>query len=84
MITRIDHLSCEERLRELQFFSPEKRRLKDDLIVAFQYLREAYKKDEHHLEVYLEEHEHRARGNGFKLKDSRFRLDIWKESRFLG
>lgn len=41
--------SCEE-MREFGFFTLEKRRLwPGDLIVAFQYLRGAYEKDEERL-----------------------------------
>uniref|UniRef100_A0A8B9MPB7 Neurotransmitter-gated ion-channel transmembrane domain-containing protein n=1 Tax=Accipiter nisus TaxID=211598 RepID=A0A8B9MPB7_9AVES len=75
----MEHLSYEDRLRELVVFSLQ-RRLWGDLIAAFQYLKGACKKDGDRLyQHYSIHYSNRARRNGFKLKEGRFRLDIRKK-----
>ena len=59
--------TSEDSLRGLGLFSLEKRRLWGDLIAAFHYLKESYKKEEDTLfsRVCCD----RTRENGFNLKD---------------
>lgn len=45
MTRGLEHLSYEKRLRQLGLFSLEKRRIQGHLIVTFQYLNGACKKD---------------------------------------
>ena len=66
MIRGLQHLSCEERLREMSLFSLEKRRLWGDNITTFQYLKGAYKQEGDLFFIWSDSD--RTRGNGFKLK----------------
>ena len=69
MISRLEHLSYKERLRELGLFSMERRRLWGDLTVVLQYLKEAYKHEKEWLFMWVDSD--RKRGNGFKLRQGR-------------
>jgi len=77
MIRELEHLSYKDRLRELGLFSLEKRMLRGDLLAAFQYLKGAYRKEGEGL--FTRVCSDRTRGNGCKLKEDKFRLDIGKK-----
>jgi len=77
MIRGLEHLSYEERLRKLGRVSLEKRRLRGDLIAVFQYLKGAYKKNGDRL--FIRACCNSTKGNGFELKQGRFRLEVRKE-----
>jgi len=77
MIQGLEPLCWEERLGELGLFSLEKSRLQGDLRAAFQYFKGTSKKDGDR--PFSRACTDRTRGDGFKLKEGRFRLDIRKK-----
>jgi len=61
IIQGLEHLSYEDKLKELALFSQEKRRLGEDFIAAFQYLKTAYKHEGNQLFTWA--NSDRSRGN---------------------
>ena len=74
VIRGLEHLSYEERLRELGLFTLEKRK---DLFVAFQYLKGAYKQEGEQLLTRVDSD--KTRENGLKLRQGTIRLDITRK-----
>ena len=70
MMRGLEHLACEERLRDVGLFSLDKRRLRGDFVNGYKYLKGKYQVDEARVFSTTPSNEQQAMGTNWNIGSS--------------